>query len=169
MPRLSSAFTNLPLRDKGLVVVAIPVLALLVVLAAMVFVQREEQQAERLVQHSMEVRQNMQLALTLLIDAETGTRGYLLTNRREWLEPYQNALRLFPTVVQRLYSLVAGNAFQVARLRQMDQIAGTRLENLVVLQDLQGSKRLAEIQGALALSKGSMDQVRSLFADMQKE
>ena len=43
MPRLLPAFTDLPLRAKGLVVVSIPVLSLLIVLAAMVFVQREEQ------------------------------------------------------------------------------------------------------------------------------
>ena len=62
MPRVFPAFADLPLRDKGLVVVSIPVLSLLIVLAAMVFVQREEHQAERLVRHSMDVRQNMQLA-----------------------------------------------------------------------------------------------------------
>ena len=41
------AFSDLPLRQKGLVVVAIPVVSLLVVLAAMVFVQRAQQEAER--------------------------------------------------------------------------------------------------------------------------
>src|SRR5437660_10445832 len=117
MPRSLPAFTDLPLREKGLVVVSIPALSLLIVLAAMVFVQHEEQQAERLVRHTMEVRQNLQLALTLLIDAETGTRGYLLTNRKEWLKPYEAALRRFPAVISDLEKLVADDPVQFARVR----------------------------------------------------
>src|SRR5215471_18252867 len=144
MAGASSAFSNLPLRDKGLVVVSVPVVALLIVLAGMVFVQREEQQAERLLQHTMDVRQNLQLALTLLIDAETGTRGYLLTNRDEWLAPYRNALQQIPSVID-------------------------RLEKLVVLQDANNKRSLAEMQGALALSKDSMDQAREIFAQMQSD
>ena len=169
MPRLFPAFSNLRLRDKGLIVVSIPVLALLIVLAVLVFVQREEQQAEKLVQHSMEVRQNTQIALTLMIDAETGTRGYLLTNREEWLEPYQKTMRRLPEVIDHLDKLVADNPLQVARMRQLREIAGERLEHLVVLQARSGKESLAELQGALALSKNSMDQVRDLFAEMQKE
>ena len=72
----------------------------------------------------MEVRQNLQFALTLLIDAETGTRGYLLTDRQEWLKPYENALRRFPSVVVDIEKLVSDNPVQVARLRHMEQIAG---------------------------------------------
>lgn len=170
MAGTSFAFSNLRLRDKGLIVVSIPVLALLIVLAAVVFVQREEQQAQRLVQHSMEIRQNTQMALTLIIDAETGTRGYLLTNRKEWLEPYHNTMRRLPEVLRQLEALVAENPVQLARLRNMRQIAGERLEHLVVLQDLQGTRRsLSQMQGALAVSKSSMDQVRTLFADIQKQ
>jgi len=169
MPRLLPSFTNLPLRDKGLVVVSIPVLSLVIVLAAMVFVQREEQQAERLVQHSMEVRRDLQLALTLLIDAETGTRGYLLTNRTEWLKPYEDAVRRFPGVIVEVRNLVADNPSQVARLSHMQEIAGQRLERLVVLQQFRSGGTTEELQGALANSKTSMDQVREIFAAMQAE
>src|SRR5262245_54163664 len=145
MPRASSAFSNLPLRDKGLVVVAVPVVALLIVLAGLVQVQREEQQAARSLQHTMDVRQNLQLALTLLIDAETGTRGYLLTNRDEWLGPYRNALRELPSVIERLEKLV-DNPVQLARLRHLREIAGVRLEHLVVLQESSERRSLAEMQ-----------------------
>jgi PAS domain S-box-containing protein len=169
MPRVLPSFADLPLRDKGLVVVSIPVLALLVALVALTAVQREEQQAERLVQHSREVRESLQLALRLLIDAETGTRGYLLTNRREWLQPYHDALRRFPPVADQLEKLIADNPSQMARLRHMKEIAGVRLERLVVLQGFHGPDSLSEMQGALALSRESMEQVRGIFAEMQSE
>jgi PAS domain S-box-containing protein len=160
------AFSNLPLRDKGLVVVAVPVLALLIVLVAMVLVQREEQQAEHALQHTMDIRQNLQLALTLLIDAETGTRGYLLTDRAEWLDPYQNALGQFPRVMERLDQLVVEDPGQTARLNLMKQVAGNRLEHLVVLQTVHGRRSIAELQGELARSKATMDQARGIFGAM---
>jgi PAS domain S-box-containing protein len=169
MPRLFTAFANLRLRDKGLIVVSIPVLALLIVLAALVFVQREEQQAERLVQHSLEVRQNTQLALTLMIDAETGTRGFLLTHREEWLEPYRRAMEQLPEVLGRLEALVTDSPVQLARMRRMREVAGARLEHLVVMQDLEAKRSISQMQGELAASKYSMDQVREVFANMQKE
>src|SRR6266542_684175 len=128
MKRRLPSFADLPLRDKGLVVVSIPVLALLLALTAMVFVQRAQQEAERLVRHTQDVRQKLQVALTLLVDAETGTRGHLLTGRQEWLDPYRNALRRFPIVVDELKTLVATNPAQAARLRRMQEIAGNRLD-----------------------------------------
>jgi PAS domain S-box-containing protein len=169
MPRVAPRFSNLPLRDKGLIVVSIPVFALLVVLAAMVLVQREEQLAEQLVRHSLEVRQQLRLAFRLLIDAETGTRGFLLTNREEWLKPYEEAVGRVPFVLNQLQQLLAQNPSQMARLRHMQEIAGQRLEHLVVLQNLHGTRTLPELQGALALSKTSMDQVRDIFIKMEAD
>ena len=162
-------FTNLPLREKGLVVVSIPVVALLAALTAAVFVQRAQQSAEQVVRHTQDVRQRMQLALTLLVDAETGTRGYLLTGLQEWLEPYHSALRRFPEVVRELETLVGDNPGQKARVSRMKEVAGNRLEHLVVLQGFTGPGRTGEMEEALTRSKASMDQVRGIFGEMQRD
>jgi PAS domain S-box-containing protein len=167
MKRGWPAFSNFPLRDKGLVVVSLPVLALLIALSAMVFMQRAQQEAERLVRHTQEVRQKLQLALTLLVDAETGTRGYLLTEQPAWLEPYQNALRRFPVVLGDLEKLVGDSPVQKARVGRMKEVAGSRLEHLVVLQGFSGAEGGTAMEQALARSKTSMDAVRGIFAEMQ--
>ena len=52
--------------------------------------------------HTLEVRQDLQLTFTLLIEAETATRGYLQTRRPEWLAPYETARRDLPGVLNRL-------------------------------------------------------------------
>ena len=167
MNRGGPPLSNLRLREKGLVVVTIPVLALLIALSAMVFLQRAQQEAERLIRHTQDLRQKLQLALTLLVDAETSTRGYLLTRQPEWLEPYQSALRRLPAVLRELESLVGDTPAQLARVNRMKEVAGNRLEHLVVLQGFSGSARTAEMEQALARSKASMDRVRGLFVEMQ--
>jgi PAS domain S-box-containing protein len=71
--------------------------------------------------------------------------------------------------MERLRELVADNRLQRTQLHRLEQIAGNRLERLVVLQNLQGRADLEQMQGALAMSKASMDQARAIFAEMQKE
>src|SRR5579872_5805114 len=134
MGRLFPAFADLPVRTKGLVVVAIPVLALLTALTALLFTMREEQDAERWVRHTLDVRQDLQVALTLLIDAESATRGYLQSRRTEWLAPFYEAERRLPKVLADLQNRVSDNPRQVARVQEIRATSGIRLENLLALQ-----------------------------------
>ncbi len=169
MSRLFPAFADLPVRSKGLVVVAIPVLALLTVLTALLFTMREEQDAERWVRHTLEVRQDLQLGLTLLIDAESATRGYLQSRRTEWLERFYEAQRRLPTVLAGLEDLVSDNPKQVARVREIRASSAARLESLVALQAFVPQGDYKDIAPALERSRDSMDRARRVFADMQKE
>jgi hypothetical protein len=54
--RLTAYWTNLPLRGKGLVVVAIPFIALLISGASFAVVEREQRDANAWVAHSLLVR-----------------------------------------------------------------------------------------------------------------
>src|SRR5947209_17325282 len=47
---------------------------------------------ERQVTHTQEVLTELSTVLSLLTDAETGTRGYVITNDRSYLAPYFSAL-----------------------------------------------------------------------------
>src|SRR5258708_13821497 len=50
-----------------------------------------EQQFERLVQHDLKLADDAEQLLRLMVDLETGKRGYLLTNDRTFLAPYEQA------------------------------------------------------------------------------
>jgi PAS domain S-box-containing protein len=168
MSRAAPAFADLPIRTKGMVVVAIPVLALLVMLAAVLFVQRDEQDAERWVRHTLEVRQDLQLAFMLLIDAESATRGYLQSRQPDWLEPFDRAQHRLPAVLSDLEKSVADNPTQLARAREIRQAAARRLLRLQQLQQLVApGGDLTGFSSALDRSKTSMDRVRESFGQMQ--
>ena len=58
--------------------------------------------ASALVEHTYEVLESIDLALTRLVDAETGHRGYLLTKHRDFLQPYEGAAAETPCLARPL-------------------------------------------------------------------
>src|SRR5687767_11929274 len=57
----------------------------------------------------------------LIVDAESGQRGYLLTGREEFLQPWQAAQAGFPGEAATLTRLLTGNAEQTARAGRITQ------------------------------------------------
>src|SRR5690242_12321793 len=103
---------DLSLTTKGALVVALPVIALL--LAMLVFYQllQQRQTAEADVERSFEMRSQIRQLLTQMVNAETGIRGYLLTRRESFLEPYQQALAGLPSIRANLKRLSVADPAQ---------------------------------------------------------
>ena len=60
----------------------------------------------------------------LVVDLETGQRGFVITGQERFLQPWQAARAAFPEQARTLEGLVAGNPEQQRRARQLEQ-AGT--------------------------------------------
>lgn len=59
---------------------------------------------------------------SIILDQETGFRGYLLTDRDIFLEPYTRALAVIDDQFASLKTLVADNLAQQARVEQIQQV-----------------------------------------------
>jgi signal transduction histidine kinase len=66
---------------------------------------------------------------TLVVDLETGLRGYVITRKERELQPWKNALRLYPGEVKSLTRLTAENAQQQQRAEQI----GRSISNYLTL------------------------------------
>src|SRR5207244_7771294 len=75
---------------------------------------------DRWVIHTFEVLTELEDTLSLLKDAETGQRGYLLTGRDRYLEPYRDAVDRIPAKLDRLKELTADNPRQQARFPELE-------------------------------------------------
>src|SRR5580700_4540700 len=73
----------------------------------------------RWVAHTQEVMATSQGLLTLIIDVETGQRGYLLTEDKKYLEPYESGLMRVHEQFARLKQLTSDNPGQQARLESL--------------------------------------------------
>ena len=67
-------------------------------------------------------RLNIQRLERSLLDAETGQRGYLLTNRKEYLEPYGKALKSIEDYFKQLDAYYGDEATPKAALLKMHEI-----------------------------------------------
>jgi PAS domain S-box-containing protein len=130
MGGLARGWASLPLRVKGLVVVAIPVTALLLVSGLFYLQQRRDTRLDRAIQHQLEVRSRAQRVRGLVVEAETGVRGYLLTGRGGFLEPYRRARRALPEAWATLNASVAAEPASAAALQRLGPIVEHRMEFL---------------------------------------
>jgi signal transduction histidine kinase/ActR/RegA family two-component response regulator len=144
-------------------------MALVIGLAAVSAFQRDESQ--RQVEHTLNVRQAITRTLSLLQDAETGQRGYLLTEDRAYLEPYTAAAREIGPQLNGLRQLVGDNPEQVARVDDLRTQAGAQLG--LIWQSLEATRR-GDRSAAVAsvrdgAGKQAMDRIRMIADDMQRE
>ncbi len=117
------------------------VLGIAVSLAIAIYAElgyRRLESANREMAVALEMQATLNETLALIVDAETGQRGYLLTGRDEYLAPYNAALPKIDGAFTRLRELLVANGTAAQRTT-----AG-RINNLV-------GKKLAELEAAIAL------------------
>jgi signal transduction histidine kinase/ActR/RegA family two-component response regulator len=123
-------WADLPLRIKGLVVVAIPLAALLTATVSYFVSERENQQAESWVTQTHQVRTDIQRAANILLHAISGVRAYLMTGQETSLAPYENAIKTLPDDLGHLARLVQDNPAQVERMHRITSLAEQQLDTL---------------------------------------
>jgi diguanylate cyclase (GGDEF)-like protein/PAS domain S-box-containing protein len=115
-------WSNLSLRAKGFVVVAIPVGGLLLAQSALLLAQGASTRADEAAREAAEARTAVRSVLIAVLDAETSVRGYLLTGDRSHLYGYRQAVVALPQHLGRLRRLAS---------RQREKQAVERIERLV--------------------------------------
>lgn len=104
-------------------------------------------------------RQTVRAANALLqaaTDAETGERGFLLTRRGEFLQPYSTAGRRADEALDRLGSLAPGDPV----VRRTTDLAHLRLGLIATTIDLARAGRRAEAIAVIDRGRSVMDQLR---------
>ena len=147
MRRMPLRWADLPLRAKGLVVVALPVAGLLTATAFAYLVQQRTVEEQAAATHIVRVRSQIQTVLTLLLDAETGIRGFALSQDERFLEPYSEAFDRLPGALASLEELVGDNPSQLSRAQRVRFLTGSKLEGLGLLR--QQASEVDEPQGLL--------------------
>jgi PAS domain S-box-containing protein len=120
-------WNNLPLRSKGLVLMAIPLVPLIVTTAVFARRQAIERDADAWVAHTLKVKADLRATLVSLVDAETAIRSYLLTGDRGSLEPYDRARAELPRQFADLQSLVSDNPLALQHLSAIRVLTDRRL------------------------------------------
>ncbi|MET0173267.1 MAG: CHASE3 domain-containing protein, partial [Agrobacterium vaccinii] len=121
--------------------------------------------------HSHEVIVGLSDLLSYIQDAETGQRGFLLTNSDRYLEPYNTAINAIPRRLEALAGLISDNASQQQRLVTLKEHVDGKLSELRETIEL---RRTQGAEAALAVvnsdrGKVEMDAVRAQLTAMRQE
>lgn len=110
--------------DLSLILAGLLVLLGLLLLAYQQLRQREDNQW---VVHTYQVIDRLNAVEALLVDAETGVRGYAATRDSVFLEPYRQARPRIERNLETLPQLVADNPAQQRRARQLNRLAKVKV------------------------------------------
>jgi methyl-accepting chemotaxis protein len=124
---------------------------------------------ERWVAHTQLVRGELNGLLLLLIDAETGERGFTITGNEAFLEPYQAALASIAKKFDELRTLTVEDGVQ----HQLESTRALIDAQLGLLKNSIEQRRSGGIDASARMllsgeGKRTMDQVRRKFAEMDE-
>jgi CHASE3 domain sensor protein len=91
---------------------------------------------------------------SLVSDAETGQRGYLITRDKLFLRPYNAAADELDGELSTLRKLISDNPNQQESRRELEDLVAKRLEQLRHVLALQESKGMSAAAQDFSLSRG---------------
>ena len=121
------------------------------------------------VAHSHEVIENLEHALSVLKDAETGQRGFVLTGEDHYLEPYNAAAGEIQKDIDKVASLTADNPEQQADIQRLRKLSDDKLDELRETIKLRRESGLEAALPVIRTDRGRkiMDDARKLVGGME--
>lgn len=124
---------------------------------------------DRAVVHSRDVSQALADLVSSVTDAETGQRGYQLTENPAFLASLEAAERSMPGHVRHLRELTAGDPFYDDRVAQLADLVSARFAELRRTLEIRRSAGAAAAFAEIGRGHGKrlMDDIRALTAEME--
>ncbi|UXY13757.1 PAS domain S-box protein [Chitiniphilus purpureus] len=167
--RLWHAWADQPLRVKGLVVIAMPLAILLGSLGLIYLVERETLRVEDEVRRTLKIQSNIHRVHSLISEAATGVRGFLLIGRDDFLTRYREAEQRLPQTLAQLEQDVR-DPEQRLRLAVIAQLVRHKLTSLAALHQARldtHESRTQHLLQSLVDSKALFDRLRNEIDAMQ--
>ncbi|MGI8655030.1 MAG: PAS domain S-box protein [Pyrinomonadaceae bacterium] len=158
--------------EKKIVITFALVLAVLVLISAVSYHNTVRMIANyRLVTHTQDVLVALTDTQSAMVDAETGQRGYILTGKEIFLEPYTAAISEIDADLERLQRLTIDNPNQQRRLALLKPLVSDKLKHIdkaITARRESGFEAAQEIV-LTGYGKRVMDDIRKLTAEMETE
>jgi methyl-accepting chemotaxis protein len=123
------------------------------------------------VKHTHLVLEHIASVLSLLKDAETGQRGYVITGDEAFLDPYKQANGEIAQTVKELRELTVDNPNQQKRMDEAETVVAAKLSELkrtIEMRKNAGFEQTAKFIQA-GEGKKQMDDLRRILAQMEQE
>ncbi len=139
------------------------VIAFLVIAVVLTFEGFRRLRHHRLVvRHTSEVLLALEQAELALINAETGQRGYIITGREEYLEPFKAGVYRIEDAVDQLAKLTDGDPLHTEKITELRKLVGEKTEELQIAIAARREVGIEAAQAAVNedIGKKTMDRIR---------
>lgn len=172
--RALQIWNHTSIRAQGGIIALIPVAAVIVSFVFALYGNNKRAWIEYDIQRRFKLVRQYNDLQSLMIDAETGERGYLLTKKSAYLEPYQKAVTDIPPAIENLRSTIneepgdKPREERLTNLAKVEELINRQLASLKVSQDFAGqNKNSDELSAHLENGKVLMDAIRDNLNEME--
>jgi len=163
-----------PIRAQGGIIALIPIVAVIVSFIFAIHGNSQRGWIEYDIQRRFKLVRQYNDLTNLMINAETGERGFLLTKRSEFLVPYDEAVKVIPQKIEALKETILEEPGEKPRLERLESLS--TIQNLIERQlaSLKESQEFTRngkgdepLYEHLQNGKSLMDEIRDRLGDMQ--
>jgi len=165
---IQRAWVRLPVRYRGGVVVAIPAACLLITLGSWVWSRETLLAIRRNIETSQQNILSSNQILTQGVNAETGVRGYVITQQVDFLAPYRQAQSVLKPAIQNLEQKVQQDSERLVQVQKIDRLSD---QSMIMLQQVidvidqkPSSDRSAQLLPLMLENKQTVDALRTAIA-----
>ncbi|WP_395645546.1 CHASE3 domain-containing protein [Terricaulis sp.] len=157
---------RLPATATYAIALAAGLLLLILTVGAALYQVNRTQDLNVAVRESIDTRGHLRLLLRAMLEAETGQRGYLLTGKTDYLEPYSGARDSAMEELDALAAAAEGDAVRSAHVARLRELATRKLDELDQTIALQQRGQPALARGIVLANRGKalMDELRGVLA-----
>ncbi|MET0280353.1 MAG: response regulator [Steroidobacteraceae bacterium] len=166
-----TAGLKLGLPPRMVLGLASGIVAILLIASLAYAALRQQSESRASTQHTLDVIAGLNEAMSQAKDAETGQRGFLLTGKEEYVQPFTLARTAVLSQLDSLGPLLVDNPTQLQRLQSMRQLLSQKMDEMQQTIELQRSGRSSEALTLVNTDRGKslMDEVRNLAGAMIAE
>ena len=123
------------------------------------------------VTHTHLVLEHLATLASLMKDAETGQRGFVITGEESYLAPYKNAVPETARIHRELRELTADNPTQQRRLAEAEPFMAAKLAELARTIEMRRTGGFEPTVKIITTGEGKkhMDDLRAVLADMERD
>ncbi len=124
-----------------------------------------------MVAHTHLVLEHIATVLSLLKDAETGQRGYVITGDVAFLAPYEGVGAAIAKTVKDIRDLTADNPAQQKRLDEAEPLIAAKLAELKQTVEMRQRGEIEQVTKVIEAGAGKklLDDLRRILGDMEHE
>ena len=165
---IAQAWQDLPLGIKGIFVIALPLLVLLASLGSLYLREQESTLLENKLRLALQNQRDIQKVHTLLIEASTGVRDYLLTGDKHFLDIFFQVENQLPAILSEL-EIQLDNQEQKKRLAIINPLVEQNLHDLRILSEYESNIASDNLIAKFKSQVNTLDKLRNEIERLNAE